>query len=214
MTLDPSKQNQCLQTGITPPGYAQAVQVLASGTNPGVLEAGETVTVSVYYAGWLTLKWSASASAPIPTLGVISADNTTSVPWATLQLQPPSISNAAWVPISANLTRSLGTTWGGIVQKFDADCSYLASLGEKVTDADQLWTFEIQQANGMSPLNYLTTIVDTTVPTPSLSLEIERSFPSDLVGQHARAAGLRLDIGRGLGGNAGSTARHERDHHQ
>ena len=42
-----------LRSNTTPAGFSQTVQFLASGAVPGILEPGESVTVPVYYAGWL-----------------------------------------------------------------------------------------------------------------------------------------------------------------
>ena len=57
MTLDASLQVSGFWTSATPDGYSQSVQFLASGATPGVLEPGESITVPVYYAGWLTSQW-------------------------------------------------------------------------------------------------------------------------------------------------------------
>src|SRR5262249_7427833 len=57
MTLDKSRVTSGFWPSATPEGYSQSVQFLASGSVPGVLEAGESITVPVYYAGWLTSQW-------------------------------------------------------------------------------------------------------------------------------------------------------------
>ena len=50
-TLDASKIIQGLHTSTIPDGYANTIQILASGKIPGVLLPGESITVPVYYAG-------------------------------------------------------------------------------------------------------------------------------------------------------------------
>src|SRR5262245_657183 len=57
LTLDQTKLTQGLWTSSTPDGFAQSVQILASGATPGVLAPGEKVRVPVYYAGWLRDQW-------------------------------------------------------------------------------------------------------------------------------------------------------------
>ena len=170
LTLDPSLQNQGLDTATTPPGYSQTVQILASGATPGVLEPGESETVSVYYAGWLYVAVGSSAGQPISSVGVATAEDATATDWAGIQssLQSAGISNAAWNAIYPNLTAQLGSTWGGYVQKLDADAQYLAGIGENVTDVSQLFGFEIEQASGYSPLASLASATDAQVAAPGL----------------------------------------------
>ena len=75
-----------------------------------------------------------------------------------------------------NLEAQVGNTWGDFVQRLDNDATYLAHLGEKVNDLDQLWAFEIQQANGFSPITVLSSATDAQVPTPGPALTVNRAF--------------------------------------
>jgi RHS repeat-associated protein len=179
MSLSLAAQGQTLNTAATPAGYGQTVDFLASGATPGVLNAGESGSVQVYYGGWLTSKWDYSRPAISFSADLVTTDNATAINWSSIQssFQPAGISAAAWGAIFANVQSQLGTTWGSYVQRLDQDASYLAGLGETVGDVEKLWSFEIQQANGIGPLGALSTAQDIQVQSPgTLSLAIERTF--------------------------------------
>ena len=157
LTLDGSIATQGLWTSTVPAGFSNSIQILASGAVPGVLEPGESIQIPIYYAGWQQ-PWDIPAYPNFdPEVGVEDTTDTTPIPWSTLQadFQPPEISTAAWNAMFPNLEAQVGSTWGGFVQRLDNDASYLGHLGEKVTDLSQLWSFEIQQANGFSPMQTL-----------------------------------------------------------
>ncbi|HEY4233761.1 MAG TPA: RHS repeat-associated core domain-containing protein, partial [Lacipirellulaceae bacterium] len=178
MTLDQSKVVSGFWTSATPDGYGQSVQFLASGAVPGILEPGESVTVPVYYAGWLTGQWDFSRPPIDFSLGVLDNTNTQAIDWTSLKssLQPSTISDTAWNAIYPNLTAQLGSTWGQYVSRLDADAQYLGGLGEDVTDLGQLFNFEVQQANGYSPLATLASATDAQVAAPGIPLTFARTF--------------------------------------
>ena len=193
------------------------MQILASGATPGLLQPGESVTIPVYYAGWITTLPNWQYFSPYSfNLGVLQADNTTAVDWASMgpSLQPPSIPTAAWTTIFANLTANMGSTWGSVVQKMDQDAAYLGYLGEKVTDLSQLWSFEVQQAIGISPVQTLSNATDMTVPTPGLPLHRPKLFFQHRRPQHPWAIRLRLGAGGRMGPDAGRRFQRQRDHHR
>ena len=165
MTLDQTLQTFGFWTSATPKGYAQSVEFLASGKTPGVLQPGESVTVPVYYAGWLTTLWDFSNTAVEFRLAALTTETTIAIDWPATKdaVRPPGISVAAWNGIFPNLVAQLGNTWGTEIQRLDQDAAYLSSLGEKVTDLAQLWSFEVQQANGISPLETLGSAIDLSV---------------------------------------------------
>jgi hypothetical protein len=117
LTLDASKRVSGFWTSATPDGYSQSVQILASGAVPGFLEPGESVTIPVYYAGWLTGQWDFSRPPIIFNLGALDAQNSQPVDWTSLKdsLRPPSLSQAIWNALYPNLTAQLGATWGSYV---------------------------------------------------------------------------------------------------
>src|SRR5262249_24972015 len=87
---------------------------------------------------------------------------------------------------------------GQYVAMLDQNASYLARLGEKVNDLQQLWSFAIQQASGFSPVPQLASAVDAQVAAPGLPLTLSRSFSSSLVNRFASGRfglGWHLDGG-------------------
>ena len=188
LTLDPSLQTSGLYTSATPLGYAQFVQILASGATPGILQPGESVRVPVYYAGWLNGQWNSSSPQVSFALSTLNADNTTPADWSSLlaSARSQSLTDAAWSTISSNLLSQLGSTSGGYVQLLDNEASYLGSLGENITDVQSLWGFAVQQAdNALNPLApFLTSATDDFVATPgSLSLSFSRIFAESISGR-------------------------------
>jgi hypothetical protein len=112
LTLDSSLKGESLDTATVPNGYSETIDILGSGVMPGVLGPGESVTVPVYYAGWLTNQWTFSAPNPTFSVGAITEANTTSIQWSDIRstLQPPGMSSAAWNAVFANLTTDMGST--------------------------------------------------------------------------------------------------------
>ena len=188
MTLDPSLSVSGFWTSATlPTGYSQSVQFLASGATPGILQPGERRRSRSTTPAGLTSQWDFSRPPINFTLGAIQAGNTTPIDWTSLEQssQPPDISPTAWSAIFANLEANTGSTWGDYVQHLDGEAPYLGTLGENVTDISQLFGFEIQQADGLSPITQLGASVDASVPTPgSLSLSFSRFFSPSISGRN------------------------------
>jgi RHS repeat-associated protein len=190
LTLNPALQftGPEILRATEPIGYSTSVEILASGATPGVLQPGETITVPVYYAGWLTTVPNWHYYSPYTfTLGVLQANNTSPVEWSSIEQssQPPDVSSTAWSAIFANIEASTGSTWGDYVQYLDNEAQYLGTLGEDVTDVSQLYSFEIQQADGLSPITQLGASVDASMPTPgSLSLSFSRFFTPSITGRN------------------------------
>ncbi len=98
LSLDSSVAGLGYDSNTTPAGFSQTVQFLASGAIPGILEPGESVTVPVYYGGWLTSQWDFSRPPIIFSLGDLDTTNTQTIDWSSLEagLQPGSINQTAW----------------------------------------------------------------------------------------------------------------------
>ena len=180
LTLDASLQTSGFWTSAYPAGYGPTVQILASGKTPGVLNPGESVSVPVYYAGWLMTEWNFADPSITFQLGVAKPTDTTAVGWPSLLAgqQPASFSAAAWGVVSANLVAELGTTSGGYVQLLDGEATYLGTLGEDVTDVSRLWGAAVEQADaGDSPAGpTLLTAVDAAISAVGTSLTFGRSY--------------------------------------
>src|SRR5262249_53486661 len=184
-TLDQSIVVQGFWTSAVPDGFSHTIQILASGSTPGVVQPGESVRVPVYYAGWQQ-PWDFTYPPINFNLSVLKLDDTRTVDWNPLKdgLRPPGITAQAWDPIFANLVASLGNTWGGYVSMLAANASYLGRLGENVTDVSRLWNFQVQQAIGFSTILNLGAAVDAQVTQPGLPLTFGRFFTPSLIGRH------------------------------
>ena len=189
MTLDPTKIDQGLWTNTIPASYSTTIQILASGSVPGVLEPGESITIPVYYAG-LEQPWSTTdTSIPMRISGLIDASSIQAVDWSSMKasLQPAGVSNAAWNQVYSNLTAQLGNTWGQFVTALDKNASYLGSLGENVTDFNALWGFMYSQANdALGPVEHLQTVFDASLALPNGgTLSFWRNYHLDITDRYA-----------------------------
>jgi RHS repeat-associated protein len=177
LTLDRSRLVEGFWTSAIPDGFATSVQIYASGATPGLLQPGETIRVPVYYAG-LQQPWDLGDSQVEFEIRIHEAGNTSPINWASLQssLRPSWMAEEAWGAVFANLTAQIGPTWGDYVRMLSDNAAYLGRLGLHVTDVDELYGFELQQAIGLSPLSVLATALDAVLPTPGLPLLFGRSF--------------------------------------
>jgi RHS repeat-associated protein len=177
LTLDRSRVTMGFWSTVLPDGFGTSVQIWGGGVTPGLLQPGESIRVPVYFAGLLR---PASESTPVAyTLGVLSADNATPVNWPAFKesMRPVTVSAEAWEQIWANFVAQVGTTWGDYVRMLDDNAGYLVRLGLRVADVGTLLAFELQQANGLTPIRTLARAVDATAEAPGLSLSFSRSFP-------------------------------------
>jgi RHS repeat-associated protein/uncharacterized repeat protein (TIGR01451 family) len=195
LTLDPKRLISGYWTPSQPAGYSHSVQFLAMGSTPGLLQPGESGRVPVYYAGieppWqhVTVEW---------TVTPITADSSIPLDLTSLrdQMRSPSMSADAWNALWPGLAQSIGTNWGQYVQTLDDNSSYLARLGERVSDASQLLLFEMQQANRLNPLGDLATTVEAKLDAPGIALTFSRSFPGSISGRFRQGT-----LGRGWSHN-------------
>jgi len=211
LTLDSALQTSGFWTSATPVGYANSVQILASGSTPGILQPGESGRVPIYYSGWQVGHW---FNGPISfSLTTLQADDTTPLDWPSLKtsLQPQGVSSTAWNTVYSNLLNQMGVngpagvylmpalsvvpigtlnpggTAGQYVRLLDNEAAYLGSLGQNVKDISTLWSMAIRQAdNAQGPLHpFLASATDDAVPTPGkLSLSFSRAFAQSISGRY------------------------------
>jgi RHS repeat-associated protein len=197
LTLDGSRLVQGFWTSAMPVGFSNSVQFLAHGNSPGLLQPGESGRVPIYYAGWQK-PWDFNYPPINFDLSVLTADNTNAIDWNALKdfMRPSSMSDEAWTPVFANLISQTGPTWGDYVRMLNHNASYLAKLGQTVTDIRDLLSFEVMQAGGLSLTRTLTSAVDAQVQTLGLPLTFTRSFSSDIESRYALGR-----LGRGWSDN-------------
>jgi RHS repeat-associated protein len=183
MTLDQTLVVGGFDTATPPDGYGDTVQILAAGATPGLLQPGESVRVPVYWAGeqqpwdFSVVQFSLTVSTP---------DQTDPIDWNALQasLQPPHMSAQVWAAVFANFHSQIGSNWGDYVRMLDDNSAYLARLGESVTDVRQLFNFELQQADGLTPVRILTSATDAAMTAPELTLSFDRSYANSIAGHY------------------------------
>jgi RHS repeat-associated protein len=176
LTLDPSRLAEGFWTSALPEGFEHSVQFLARGAVPGLLQPGETGSVTVYYAGWRT-PWALGERLQFH-LRVLDTADTTPFDWPAFRdlMRPESIWPEAWELIYQNLIIQTGDTWGDYVNMLARNAQHLARLGRTVYDIGELLSYEIQQASGHWLDRNLATVTDAVLPAPGLDLRFERAF--------------------------------------
>ena len=192
LTLDQTRVTGGLWTSGLPDGFRTSIQILGNGATPGLLNAGERITIPVYYVGLLQ-PWTSNDNQVEMELRVFDSANTDLIPWNELrdQLRPPSIQADAWNAIYGNLAANVGPTWGSFVQMLSDNAQFLSRLGEDVYDVGQLWSFEVQQAIGFNPVRTLASSLDADIAASggdltfgrSYSLSIDQRFSSSIFGR-------------------------------
>ncbi len=180
LTLDPTLVTAGVWSNGPPAGYSPDVQFLASRATPGIIQPGESATIPIYYAGWVQDQWNFDDRTLYFRINVTDTSNSQPIDWASIAAgrRPTGFTQNAWNALIPNLSAQLGPTWGTYVARLDADAQYLADIGRPVSDIAALWAFEIAQANGINPVQTLSSAVDLYLDAPALSLVVERSFGS------------------------------------
>ena len=184
MTLDRSLVVGGLNSVDPPDGFSDTVQILAFCDTPGLLQPGDSCRVPVYWGG---VQAPGEPGTFDFTLTVSTADDPTPIDWNTLKesARPDRVDPATWEPIWANLVAQTGSTWGDYIGMLDDNAAYLGRLDQDVRDINQLFGFELQQANNaLHPVNQLASASDTSLPTPGLGLSFSRVFPNSITGRN------------------------------
>ena len=186
LTLDASRLSEGFWTDAIPDGFHHAIQILASGNTPGLLQPGESFQIPVHFAG-LRQPWDMADNAVEFELRIFTQDESTAIDWNSLKagLRPPGVDLQAWDLVFSNLVSAVGSTWGDYVRMLGDNAAYLGHLGQKVIDVGWLWNFELQQANGLHPQRHLASVLDLAVPAPGLALEFRRVFSPSIAGRSA-----------------------------
>ncbi|MBE7500773.1 MAG: hypothetical protein HS113_10790 [Verrucomicrobiales bacterium] len=176
LTLDQNRLSSGFWTSAMPEGFAPAVQFLASGATPGVLQPGESRRVPVYYAGWQK-PWDFSYPPLEWHVGVLDAANPTPIDWNGLKdgQRPDYVPEDAWNVLWDNFTTLAGSTWGQYVAMLSRNALFLHRHGQRTEDLPSLQAFTFRQAEGFSPIAELAGAVDAVVPAPGLPIVFERN---------------------------------------
>jgi len=177
LTLDQNRIGSGFWTSAMPEGFANSVQFIASGNTPGILQAGESRRMPIYYAGWQK-PWDFSYPPFEWQVSVLDADDSTLVDWAALKdrTRPPYVREDAWDVVWNNFTAISGKTWGDYVAMLSRNAAYLHRHGQRVEEIDSLQAFTFRQAEGFCPVSELAGGVDGVAQGPGLPIIFERSY--------------------------------------
>ncbi|MBM4046934.1 MAG: hypothetical protein FJ279_17660, partial [Planctomycetes bacterium] len=180
----------------TSSGARQSMPVLAAGRTPGLLQPGESARQAIVDPS--LAPWAVSGSVRYSVVTWLGTDDTTPADWASSKdaLRPDHISPEAWDAIWGSFVAEVGDTWGEYVAMLDENAAYLGRLGETVSAARLLTSFEVWQADGFNPLPYLDYALDAQAETPGLRLTFERLFPLTISGRYSLG-----ELGRGWSHN-------------
>ncbi len=186
LSINPSLAGLAYNSNNTPAGFSHSVQILASGATPGIIEPGESESIPVYYAGWVSSEWDGS---PVTfSLSDTSVDDSDPIKWDSMApiVRPGSINVAAWNLITPILTNQLGSTWGQYVHVLDSDAEYLAGIGEPTNDLYALMSFEIEKANSAYTAQTLVSVPADNLPAPGLDLSFVQIFQPTIAGRNSQ----------------------------
>ena len=146
LSLNPADAGLAYNSDTTPTGFNQAVQFLASGANPGVLEPGEIETIPVYYGGWLASQWNSSSPVAF-SLSEAGTDSTETFDWSQIPSSLPQYDSSA--PNAAAAVAYLANeipTWGDYVATFDSNAQLVPPELGSQNDLNVLFSIEFNKA--------------------------------------------------------------------
>jgi RHS repeat-associated protein len=122
-------------------------------------------------------------------LGVLTADSplvAEAVNWfgGKSALKPEHLPAAAWDVIFDNFVSLIGTTGGEVLASLGDLASYLSELGQRVSEVETLIAFAIQQAAGLSPVDFLAAAVDAIQPAPGMDMFFARTYQNGIAARH------------------------------
>ena len=180
-----------------PEGYANTVQILASGDTAGLLQPGEKKKVPIQWAGWQK-PWNFSYPPITFTLGIVQADNSEPINWTDMKddMRPDSVQIDTWEALWSNFIEGAGLTWGQYIQMLHDNAEYLGKLGLYVNDVSDLLAFEFAQADGLNIVRTLSSATDAHVPVPGLDITFGRMYSQNISNRYRQGV-----MGRGWSHN-------------
>lgn len=170
-------------TASLPQGFTTHASILASGKTPGLLLPGERMKVPVSYAG-LQTPYDFTDTKVEFEIRIRDANDSSPNSLGSLNSRPDWINTDAWSAIASNIVAAVGSTWGDAVYAFAQNAMYLDRLGQPTTDLSELYSFEVQQANGLSPVKTLAEVTDAEMPTPGIPLRFARQFSNTITSRY------------------------------
>jgi RHS repeat-associated protein len=179
LTLDQSLLAIGFWTSAVPEGFGNSIQLLGSGKTPGILQPGESMRIPVYYAGWQQ-PWDPSYPPIEFSMSALTSESTEPLNLNEMKeaMKPAYIDDQAWETVFSNFAIGVGTTWGGFTAMLNENAAYLGRLGINIRDINELLTFQLQQADGLSIVPALASAVDTRDAGTILHPLFVRFFPN------------------------------------
>lgn len=176
LTLDKTLWESDAQTTATPAGFSTSLQILASGSEAGVLKAGETIVKEIYWGGWLsTVETTDNYNFNV---GLVDEANAEALPLETWRadMKPETLSDAAWNGVWNRLSSVVGETWGDYVSALNGISKSLAAVGSNVVDANALLSLATAWASdAFNPLGTTASSTDAYVADGVFSFSVARS---------------------------------------
>jgi RHS repeat-associated protein len=185
LTLDANRLTNGFWSTAKADGVGPSIRVYGTGATPGFLLPGKKITIPIHYLG-LQQPWDFSVNVVNLQVRIRDAGSTEQVNWNdfTANFRPPWMADDAWQAVMGSLSANVGSTWGQFVSMLSDNATALHRLGRTVTDVDELFRFEFLQANGLSPVGTLTSVIDAAMPTPGLTLSFGRSYANTVTERH------------------------------
>ncbi|MCW5553064.1 MAG: Ig-like domain-containing protein [Verrucomicrobiae bacterium] len=188
-------------------GHSVQVMAAGSGATPGILQAGDSSRIPVYYLGLrpdqgnnqvsFQLSWvkaletetrsdsgggSGGLFAAVPTIKVRPVDWSAA---AEERSRPETLAADAWNAVWQNLTQLLGPDWRNYVTALAAQMNHLAAVGQPSYEVPQLFNFEVLQATAaLNPVRTLSGAVDSSAPSPGFPLVFRRVFAQPILSRY------------------------------
>ncbi|MDG6225788.1 MAG: RHS repeat-associated core domain-containing protein [Candidatus Thermoplasmatota archaeon] len=176
-----------------PTGFQNELLIIASGEIPGILQAGETRRIPIYYLGW---------EPPYPMFGSglewqlyrITEDDEHVMEWDSVkdEMRPDDIEGGAWDIIWNNFKDLVGLTYGDLIRILNDNAFHLYQHGQRLEDIDEILSLTFQQAEGWIPSPSIYSRNDASLICPGLDLTFERYYPNSISKRFEEG-----DLGRG-----------------
>ncbi len=169
--------NALISLNLTGAFTENTVQFLGiSGSGPaGILRPGESGSIQVAFQTTGHVGQSIEFD-----LGVIDDNQPSDLASQEAALQLPTIPDAAWPVVFANVVANLGSTVATLHAALAADATYLGQLGQPAYDLGQLFFFEVEKAAAAYNSGVLDTETDDSLPAPGMDLTFQRTFQGSI----------------------------------
>jgi RHS repeat-associated protein len=186
LTLDEKVLYEGFWSADKPPQYSPIVSFIASGETPGVIRAGETNVMAVYYAGW-EVPWDMNYPPIRLRARAKSESNPGPMHWETIKdgARPDYVQADAWDAIWSNFVARAGNTRGDYISLLNRNIRYLDRIEQPTLDEGQLFAFLLRQADALNLLSYLSSRREFSPAGSGIPLTFERVYAQPISRRYA-----------------------------